>query len=179
MIYKANYCCECGEKIERISDGLLSRSKFCDICSPHFKTESYIKRAILGAGLLGTIFGVGSLLKKTPQPQMSAQKNEFASVVVKPQFPSNTKVENKNLNEARVLVNQKNGANHTNEALLKKETVASLKTVNEEIVETIYFCGAKTKKGTACSRKVKNHVRCWQHEGETAVLPQNKLIASQ
>ena len=42
-------------------------------------------------------------------------------------------------------------------------------------IEEIYICGARTKKGTPCSRRVHGPVRCWQHKGEKAMLPQEKL----
>jgi hypothetical protein len=42
-------------------------------------------------------------------------------------------------------------------------------------VEEIYTCGARTKKGTPCSRRVHGPVRCWQHKGMPAMLAQEKL----
>ena len=42
--------------------------------------------------------------------------------------------------------------------------------------EGIYICGARTKKGTPCSRRVHGPVRCWQHKGMPAMLPPDKLI---
>jgi hypothetical protein len=42
--------------------------------------------------------------------------------------------------------------------------------------EKIYTCGARTKKGTPCSRRVHGPVRCWQHKGMPAMLPQEKLL---
>ncbi|HSE30969.1 MAG TPA: hypothetical protein VLA93_05290 [Pyrinomonadaceae bacterium] len=42
-------------------------------------------------------------------------------------------------------------------------------------VEEVYICGARTKKGRPCSRRVHGPVRCWQHKGEKAMLPQEKL----
>ncbi|HKO44112.1 MAG TPA: hypothetical protein VJU84_12620 [Pyrinomonadaceae bacterium] len=41
--------------------------------------------------------------------------------------------------------------------------------------EEIYLCGAQTKKGTACSRRVHGPVRCWQHKGARAMMPLEKL----
>jgi hypothetical protein len=41
--------------------------------------------------------------------------------------------------------------------------------------EEIYTCGARTKKGTPCSRRVHGPVRCWQHKGMPAMLTQEKL----
>jgi hypothetical protein len=47
-----------------------------------------------------------------------------------------------------------------------------------EAVAQSYYCGAETKKGTPCSRKVKGNVRCWQHTGMPAMLPPDKLLVS-
>jgi hypothetical protein len=46
-------------------------------------------------------------------------------------------------------------------------------------VEEIYICGARTKKGTPCSRRVRGPVRCWQHKGAKAMLPVEKLIVKE
>lgn len=43
------------------------------------------------------------------------------------------------------------------------------------LIEEIYTCGARTKKGTPCSRRVHGPVRCWQHKGMPAMLSQEKL----
>jgi hypothetical protein len=43
-------------------------------------------------------------------------------------------------------------------------------------VEQNYLCGARTKKGTPCSRRVHGPVRCWQHKGAKAMLPLEKLL---
>ncbi|HEX2270458.1 MAG TPA: hypothetical protein VHH35_13015, partial [Pyrinomonadaceae bacterium] len=41
--------------------------------------------------------------------------------------------------------------------------------------EQLYICGARTKKGKPCSRRVHGPVRCWQHKGVPAMLPAEKL----
>ena len=46
-------------------------------------------------------------------------------------------------------------------------------------VEGVYICGARTKKGTPCSRRVHGPVRCWQHKGLPAMLPVEKLRISE
>ncbi len=43
------------------------------------------------------------------------------------------------------------------------------------VAEEVYSCGARTKKGTPCSRRVHGPVRCWQHKGMPAMLAQEKL----
>ena len=46
-------------------------------------------------------------------------------------------------------------------------------------VDEVYICGARTKKGTPCSRRVHGPVRCWQHKGAPAMLPAEKLRVSE
>jgi hypothetical protein len=41
--------------------------------------------------------------------------------------------------------------------------------------EEVYLCGAQTRKGTPCSRRVHGPARCWQHKGARAMKPQDKL----
>ena len=41
--------------------------------------------------------------------------------------------------------------------------------------QDVYICGARTKKGTPCSRRVHGPVRCWQHKGQPAMLSSEKL----
>ncbi len=42
--------------------------------------------------------------------------------------------------------------------------------------EVVYICGARTKKGTPCQRRVRGPFRCWQHRGLPAILPPSKLV---
>ena len=44
------------------------------------------------------------------------------------------------------------------------------------VEEAVYICGARTKKGTPCSRRVHQPGRCWQHKGMPAMLPAEKLL---
>jgi len=47
------------------------------------------------------------------------------------------------------------------------------------VTEETYICGARTKKGTPCSRRVRGPVRCWQHKGAKAMLPLEKLVVKE
>lgn len=43
--------------------------------------------------------------------------------------------------------------------------------------DTVYLCGARTKKGTPCRRRVQvAGERCFQHKGRTAMVPLEKLM---
>jgi hypothetical protein len=37
-------------------------------------------------------------------------------------------------------------------------------------VDEVYICGARTKKGTPCSRRVHAPERCWQHKGMSSMI---------
>ena len=52
---------------------------------------------------------------------------------------------------------------------------ASTASANATLTEEVYLCGARTKKGTPCSRRVHGLVRCWQHKGMPAMLAPDKL----
>ena len=63
----------------------------------------------------------------------------------------------------------------TRSASVNSASAASTNT-QPATIEEIYICGARTKKGKPCSRRVHGPVRCWQHKGEKAMLPQEKLV---
>jgi hypothetical protein len=69
------------------------------------------------------------------------------------------------------LVMQRTQEPRSTSAALPSNGVNSPATATEEI----YTCGARTKKGTPCSRRVHGAVRCWQHKGMPAMLAQEKL----
>ena len=65
--------------------------------------------------------------------------------------------------------------------IVRKEVVGNATTgsggtiVQLPTIEEIYTCGARTKKGKPCSRRVHGPVRCWQHKGMPAMVNQEKL----
>lgn len=42
--------------------------------------------------------------------------------------------------------------------------------------EIVSICGAMTKKGTPCQRRVRGTGRCWQHKGQPAAIPLEQRI---
>ena len=68
------------------------------------------------------------------------------------------------------------GSNLTNQGA-NPEGLSNSETSRAE--EQIYICGARTKKGTPCSRRVHGPVRCWQHKGMPAMLAQEKLLVKE
>jgi hypothetical protein len=179
MFYRASYCCECGEKIERLSDSLLSSSKFCEVCKPNFRLENFAPKGLVGIGLLGAVFGFGSFLQKPAEPRQQVQKGEIAMIASVPSQSANRiKAEKPAANLNVVNASPKLETKKVTSSFEKQVAVSKEAKPEIEVSEPAYYCGAKTKKGSPCSRKVKGAVRCWQHAGQPAMLPTNQLVAN-
>jgi hypothetical protein len=192
MFYKPRYCCECGEKVERESWKPWTSRQFCENCETENKIHVLLPRAGFLLALLLGLWGVGShlspaggnekSLKVTTEQKLSAQQQKS---------PQNSATGEKAQNSAPPV-----NAPAANDALpqAKNQTPADLRASENlrlqagnnagasrqnSISEPVYFCGAQTKKGNPCSRRVKGGGRCWQHAGQPAVLPPEKLLISQ
>lgn len=163
MFFRPKFCANCGEKVERVDWGPLTSRRFCQVCESEFKGQDLIPRVIVGAGLLASVFGFGSYLKngsttdnrvaKLQQPVVAASATTSTTGVLS----SMSEPASQPKNTAAVPL------------------VARPPKVKLETQESQYFCGAETKKGTPCSRRVKGSVRCFQHTGMPAMLPAEKL----
>jgi len=183
MSYKPKYCCQCGEKIDRINWKPWTSRRFCELCETDFIVYDWLTRVLVGIGLLLGLYGIGSFFQK-PEKHLSLAPNQFASGT------TNSKSEIDNQKTAsqvptstgvQTLLQTNNSASQIkSQAVQRASDLKSkpLETSPNASPETIYFCGAQTKKGTLCSRRVKGG-RCWQHTGQMAKLPQAELIASQ
>lgn len=185
MPYQPNYCCHCGEKVERDKWQLWTSSRFCENCEGAFRKLDWMPRAGLALAAIGGLFGFGSYLK-TPEKPLSLTNNQFtASVSNKTQAVKNEQVAvNSNFQNTatKPTVQTNNGLqNQTQSGLSQKSLSQQVPTESQQNVESepVYFCGAQTKKGTPCTRKVKGEGRCWQHTGLPAMLPKEKLVSSQ
>ncbi len=148
-------------------------------------------RVLIGIGLLFGIFGIGLYWQKAgnsanisshqivgnnPQAEKNLANQRSLS---SPDAGGNTKeaiavTENVSANQLQTKL--QNGAVKQNFSAARTKQIG---TKPEAESETTYFCGAQTKKGTPCSRRVKSGGRCWQHVGQPAILPPEKLIAVQ
>ena len=173
MPYKPKFCCQCGEKIDGIVGKFWASRRFCELCETDLRIHEWLPRTLVGIAVLFGLFGIGSYLQK-PEKQISIAPLQFAA--------SNTKSNALPPKPAAQV-----STDGSVQSLMKQPQVTPAvssftgKQPNAQIVATaekVYFCGAPTKKGTMCSRRVKNGGRCWQHEGQTAMLPQEKLLAA-
>ena len=147
----SNFCRNCGARLPRTGWRLWLRGALCDDCArrPGVNTRS---RTIVIIGLLAAAsFAFGRYLRPAPPPLIIQR------------------AANSPLSDAPLDLN----------SLAKRGpgTSGSNPPPTPADDETTYICGARTKKGTPCRRRV--HVageRCYQHKGRTAMVPLEKLV---
>lgn len=170
MLFRPNFCANCGEKIERADWGILTSRRFCPVCESEFKGQDLIPRVVVAVGVLIGIFGIGGYLRSgTPNVVTLAAKpiakQTNQTTAANPPASQPTNIEQPR--EADV------------QSSLSARTVVSPLTnqqpVQKPMEEIGYHCGAETKKGTPCSRRVKGNIRCYQHKGMPAIVPPDKL----
>lgn len=180
MPYKPKHCCQCGEKIDRLDWKPWTSRRFCELCETEFGIYEWLSRGLFGVGLLFGLFGIGSYLQKDAKPLNVAPKQIVSGT---PNTRSNV-VEQTNAlqvstnNAVQTLTQSSNSAGQTKSQVGTKASELKTKQIESsttERSEELYFCGAATKKGTMCSRRMKGGGRCWQHVGQAAMLPQQKL----
>jgi hypothetical protein len=153
-MYRPKFCAECGGKILRLHWRVWTSHKFCEVCSPVFVKAEMGRAVIVSAALfvIGLAFGHASL---SAPPPLLVERHQDAQVSTlrKPGVVDAT-TQNDNSGVAAAG----NSANSPPSA-----------------AEVVYLCGARTKKGTPCTRRVHGPVRCWQHKGMPAMHPPEKL----
>ena len=145
-MYKPNFCCECGNKLIRLRWHFWTSRQFCNVCARRFRKERFVPLLIIFL----TLTGAGYLLGRTRQPVAPPLLIERRS-----DSPLN---------------NSQSGSSIASAP--GKTSVSAANTIEADV----YICGARTKKGTPCSRRVHGPVRCWQHKGMPAMLPQENLL---
>lgn len=158
MLYRPNYCCSCGEKIERIEWNLLTSRRFCETCALEKRWHDNGGRLMFATGVIFLIFGLGSLwggISERAADSSVAQPVTFKNGDGASRPPA-------------ALV-QSLPANRENLPAPRPQDSPPVEVAPKSAAvpgEARSFCGALTKKGTPCSRKVKaKGLRCFQHEG--------------
>jgi hypothetical protein len=169
MFQKPSYCCNCGDKVERIEWHLWNSRRYCELCETEYQFDEWWPRIAMTLIFTFGITGIGfhyignrepKIVEYVSKPVVSRslksggrrERKKTAATVTpdRSQAPTSVASDEKNGVEALEFT----GAS-------KEATVSAPKIVeNEEVV----FCGALTKKGKPCSRRVKGGGRCWQHK---------------
>jgi len=181
MFYTPKFCCNCGEKIERATKSLTDSSRFCDVCKHDFVLPRALPIVFVGLMAMFGIFGIGSNWRNGDKPLNVSTKQFAANPSNASKNPANNASQVSSNSSVQQLAQANNVQTNVPQTanLTTKPRVKQNETAPLSAEETVYFCGAPTKKGTPCSRRVKGGGRCWQHKGQTALLPPEKLLAGQ
>ena len=181
MRYQPNFCCNCGEKIERPAKSFTDSSRFCDVCKHDFVLPRFLPIAFTVLMAIVGIFGIGSFWRSGEKPINASTKKIAANPSNSGKNPPNNASQVSPNSSVQQLTQANNVQTNApkSENLTTKPPAKQTETAPLSAEETVYFCGAPTKKGTPCSRRVKGGGRCWQHKGQTALLPPEKLLAGQ
>lgn len=172
MFFRPTYCSNCGEKIERMDWYPWTSRKFCQVCESELKFQdiapkllALISGVIIISGAINYFSG-GETAKEQPRTEMAAAKPARLIQADQPRpSPSNEAAKNI-VTQAAPQSSVLPRANEPETAA--ESTIRQRQPAIES--EPIYICGAMTKKGTPCSRRVKGKGRCFQHKGMPSML---------
>lgn len=165
-MYRPSFCCDCGERVVRARWRVWTSQRFCPSCERRFRRRRFLTPLALAA----TLSGAGFLLGRAGRPNappLSVERGTLSTV------PPPAAVAPRQMSDA---------TRHEGGAAKPEPTYGPDGTANErptDPAEVIYICGARTKKGTPCQRRVRGPFRCWQHRGLPAMLPPSKLIVQE
>lgn len=153
---RANFCVECGERLARNGWAARLGRRYCDPCTRRLGTVTVVRPLIVVALVAIVAFAFGRYMSPAPPPLIIQR------------------AANSPLSDAPVEFQRASGANSNRDYQANQGPAALV--ANEEG----YICGARTRKGTPCHRRV--HVageRCFQHKGLPAMVPPEQLVIKQ
>jgi hypothetical protein len=150
-MHRPNFCAECGERLARRGWRGWINPRFCGDCAQRFGGSGLLKPLLMISIVALSAFAFGRYLRPAAPPLIlqRAANSPLSDLSA-------------NLNDSARTANRLNPANPA--APVSAD-------------EPGYICGARTKKGTPCHRRV--HVageRCFQHKGMPSLLPLSKLV---
>lgn len=157
-MYKPNFCAECGTQIIRARWHVWTSRRFCNDCGQRLRKSRFVRPLIACAVLFGLGVGVGRSARPSPPPLIITQGQTSGLPLTE-----------------RSSDNRKDSSSKSASPSGPDGTTTEQATDPNEVVS---ICGARTKKGTPCSRRVRGVGRCWQHKGMPAMLPPEKLVVA-
>lgn len=151
-MYKPNFCSQCGTKLLRLRWHFWTSRRFCNECARRFRKERFLPWLFAALTLVSAGYCAGRLRRPPPPPLTIVRRAD--SPLNSPEDPGRSNAQMEFGTSPR----------------------DTSKPSTEAPEEEVYLCGARTRKGTPCSRRVHGPVRCWQHKGSPAMLPQEQLL---
>ncbi|HEY0082838.1 MAG TPA: hypothetical protein VGB61_08615 [Pyrinomonadaceae bacterium] len=168
-MYKPNFCAECGERVARVRWRAWTSRRFCANCARRFRRGRVVRPLFACLALVGAGFVGGRAMRHAPPP-LVVERNASNPVPHAAQLATASRETNAALgpaNAAGVSANARSPVYGADGTETERPT---------DPAEIVSICGARTQRGTPCSRRVRGAGRCWQHRGKGAMLPAAKLI---
>lgn len=148
-MYKPNFCAECGTKLLRLRWYFWTSRRFCNDCARSLRKARFGPALLAALALLSAGYVTGRARRPAAPPLIIVRRSDSPLSDSDPgkSPPQRFPIES---------------------AIKPDQTQAGSPGSLEEVV---YLCGAQTKKGTPCSRRVHGPVRCWQHRGMPSMIP--------
>jgi hypothetical protein len=163
-MYQPNFCPECGERIERARRHLWPSRPFCKACATRLRNARAALPLLAGAVLFTLGLGAGRVVRTSDTPPLVIERRQLSKT---PAQAATT------LPPAASLQTENPRAPASREA---KPAATSNGQPALDTQETVSICGALTKKGAPCQRRVRGTGRCWQHKDQPAVIPLEERI---
>lgn len=164
-MYRPNFCTECGARVERVRWRPWTSRRFCAGCERRFRRGRVAQPLVLCAAILGLGFALGRA-GRPASPPLIVERGEMRALA-----PTAGAAQTQGAGSSEGAAG---GINGVGEARYGPDGTAGERPTDP--MEMVSICGARTKKGTPCSRRVRGTGRCWQHRGKPAMLPPEKLV---
>jgi hypothetical protein len=163
-MYRPNFCAECGTRIIREHWRIWHSRKFCSECAKKLLRARLLFPIAASLALLGIGQAVGRLTQWTrPAPHVIIERTQPSSIA----HNMTSTASQPNAADAMAARSDTDTHGEPHNAASRGQTEG------DEIVQ---ICGARTRKGTPCARRVRGNVRCWQHKGLAAMIPLKKRM---
>lgn len=162
MFFRPSFCANCGIKIERAEWRLWTSRRFCEVCAIELKEHEMLPKVI------GVILSVTSIAAVGIAFSSGPKTNELRALKQEPKKESVGEKRTEIANPVTQVIAAPTKEIQPEIGNLASTTGRQISAISKPKVvmeEAPIFCGAETKKGTPCSRRVKGASRCYQHQG--------------
>jgi hypothetical protein len=163
-MHRRNFCAECGARLARKGWRVWIGGRICDACERRLGKLRLLRPLFLVAILALAAFVLGRYLRPKPPPLIvqRAANSPLSDLPVDLSDAGRSANRNPKSQNAAAQIDENASTGQPSSAGL--------------VDDVIYICGARTKKGTPCKRRVQAAgERCYQHKGMPAILPLEKL----
>lgn len=170
MLFRPKFCANCGVAVERSEWYPWTSRRFCVVCEIEFKGNEIIPKAGFAVGVLLGVIGLASLFGSGTKSGNTRVLDGDVRVAKEDVVQRARLVANIPAAEAdRPPVHTATpppASNSRGPSAVIPPVVAK---APERVDDRPTYCGAETRKGTPCSRRVKSGGRCFQHAGMPAM----------